>query len=198
MVECTKCGERKHHGKGLCKRCYNEQYRAEHRAYEKQYRAERSVEKNAYNAQYRASNGGKSMSDNKDCPLFLGVHVAERVLSRVFKNVIHMPMGNPGYDFICNHGKKIDVKSCTIYTAPKKADHWQFRIHKNTTADYFLCIAFDNRDDLKPLHIWLLPGHLVNDKIGVSIAITTIDKWDEYRIDIDKVVACCDKLKTGG
>ena len=119
-------------------------------------------------------------------------------MRNVFKDVESMPHGHPGYDFICNRGMKIDVKSGTTHTSKTRADSWLFNIKRNTIADYFLCIAFDNRDDLNPLHVWLIPRDFVNDKIGVGISVTTIDKWDEYRLPIDKTTACCDKLKNGG
>jgi len=53
----------------------------------------------------------RPMGENRDCSKFLGVHVAEQVLSQVFNNVEVMPHNNKGFDFICNRGKKIDVKS---------------------------------------------------------------------------------------
>ncbi len=100
----------------------------------------------------------KPYTDNKKCSSYLGVGIAERVLSHVFKNVELMPMSNPGYDFICNHGKKIDVKSSCRYFHIGRSDSWMFTINKNTSADYFLCIAFDDREHLNPEHVWLIPG----------------------------------------
>jgi len=135
--------------------------------------------------------GQLPMSENKECSMYLGVHVAERVLSQVFKDVKRMPITNPGYDFICNHGKKIDVKSSCF----GKRGHWIFVIKHNTTADFFLCLAFDNRKDLTPLHVWLIPGDVVNHLGGASIRQGTLSKWDEYKLDISKVSTCCDTLR---
>ena len=189
MTECTKCHDGAVCAIGLCRKCYNSKYREDVEHREKiRLRSER----------YRRLRGSKPMSENRKCSAFLGVHVAERVLRNAFKEVEQMPYGNRGYDFICNRGKKIDVKSSALHKREKQADHWQFIIKKNTTADYFMCLAFDNRDDLNPLHIWMIPGNTVNDKTGISITKSTIDKWDEYRIPIDKTITCCDKLKHGG
>ena len=185
MTECIKCGEREYYAKGLCKRCYTTRYDAKHRD-----------EKRAYNARYRASRGGKTMNANRDCALFLGVHVAERVLSKVFNNVQRMPMGNRGFDFICNRGMKIDVKSGVMNRSDRHICRWQFSIKRNTVPDYFLCIAFDNRDDLNPLHMWLIPGDTICHKSSVAISESTIDKWDEYMMHIDETIACCDDMKT--
>lgn len=139
--------------------------------------------------------GGKPMSENKSCSSYLGCHVAERVLSKIFKGVKVMPPNNHGYDFICRTGKKIDVKSSCLVVNKGKRRSWGFAINKNTAADFFLCIAFDNRDDLTPLYLWLLPGNVVNHLTRTSISISTIDRWDAYRIEIDKVTECCDSMK---
>jgi hypothetical protein len=140
---------------------------------------------------------GKStpLGKNKNCALFLGVYVAETILSNVFKNVKRMPTNNPGYDFRCNHGKKIDVKSGCVCVRRTRAPAWQFHITRNMVADYFLCLAFDNRENLNPLHMWLIPGKVVNHLSSLYISTTTIDKWKEYELDISEVVDCCDVMK---
>lgn len=143
------------------------------------------------------ANGTLPMSENRECAPFLGVYVAEEVLCKVFKNVERMPYHNTGYDFRCNNGYLIDSKaSCTI-TKHAKSPRWKFNIAKNQIADYFLFIAFDDRERLNPLYLWLIPGNVVNYKVCASISITTINKWDEYRLDIDKVITCCNSMKDG-
>lgn len=146
-------------------------------------------------AHSRAKKGGLPMSENKTCSMYLGVHIAEQVLSKVFKNVQTMPTGNKGYDFICNKGKKIDVKSSTMRISKIRAPLWFFNINRNKVADYFLCLAFDNRKSLTPLHLWLIPGNVVNYKHSISISVTTIDKWNEHKLDINKVITCCDAMQ---
>jgi hypothetical protein len=130
---------------------------------------------------------------SKSCPLYLGCHIAEKVLKRVFNNVEMMPMMNAGFDFICNHGKKIDVKSACL--SKGKYPTWGFHIDHNKLADYFLCLAFDNRNDLNPLYLWLIPGHLVNNHIQIGVSPSTVSKWDEFALGIDGVTTCCDNLK---
>ena len=151
----------------------------------------------AYNTHYSYMHGIKPMSQNKECASYLGCFVAESVLAQVFKDVTKMPMHNPGFDFICNRGKKIDVKSSCIREVKCNTDTWIFTINKNKIPDYFLCIAFDNRDDLNPLHLWLIPGDIVGDLWNASISVTTLNKWDDYRLNIDNVVSCCDTMKSG-
>jgi len=148
-----------------------------------------------YSAKYRASHGGKPMSENKSCAAYLGCHIAERVLSKVFKDVEVMPPNHPGYDFICNKGKKIDVKSSCTTILRDKYKCWRFRINRNNDADYFLCIAFDNRKELNPLYLWLLPSDKVNHLLNASVYGSKIDKWDEYKLDVNRLIKCCDKIK---
>lgn len=144
----------------------------------------------------RYSQGGKPLGENPQCGAYLGIHIAERVLAKVFKDVKVMPYSHKGFDFICNRGMKIDVKSSCMDSRRGHAPRWRFQIRHNATADYFLCLAFDNRRDLNPCHAWMLPGNDFNTCYSTSIGITTIQKWDEYRIDIDQIVACCEETKT--
>jgi hypothetical protein len=144
----------------------------------------------------RKNSGSLPMSQNKSCSSYLGIHVAEQVLSKTFKDVEVMPHGNPGFDFFCNHGKKIDVKSgCILNRKYSHNNMWSFHIGKNKIPDYFLCIAFDNRADLNPLYLWLIPGNLVNDLSGISISETSAIKWEEYKLSVNGVVKACYQQK---
>ena len=144
-----------------------------------------------YSINHRRKVGIQSYTKNKSCSVYLGVHIAERVLGHVFKDVTRMPINNPGYDFVCNRGKLIDVKS----SCQRNDLGWDFRIKRNTTADYFLCLAFDNRESLTPLHTWLLPGIKFSSFVGVSIRPSTIHKWDAYKLDIESITTCCNTIR---
>lgn len=135
------------------------------------------------------------MWKNRKCSVFLGVHVAEQVLSHVFNDVHRMPYGNSGFDFLCGKGHRIDVKSSCRHRYERCADSWMFGIKKNQIAQYFLCLAFNDRKDLTPEHIWLIPASKINHLVGTRISESNLCKWDEYRLDIDKVVSCCDTMK---
>ena len=130
---------------------------------------------------------------NKSTPQYLGIHIAENMLSKISNSIKTMEYGNPGYDIICGGGYKIDIKASVI----TKRNYWQFLIKKNKIADYFLLIAFDNRDDLNPQHLWLIPGKDINDKTGVSISPKSISKgkWKEYEQPLDDVISYCDNQK---
>ena len=157
----------------------------------KQYYKKNSEKMKEQYRKQRHIDGQRLYHENRECASFLGVHVAERVLSHVFKDVERMPMHNPGFDFVCNKGKKIDVKS----SCQRKDGRWDFHISRNTIADYFLCIAFDNRRDLNPLNVWLFPGAMINHLMNASVSISTVDKWDNYKLDVSKVNNCCDAIR---
>lgn len=113
----------------------------------------------------------------------------------MFKDVERMPYGHSGYDFICNKGMKIDSKASTIHNDPHSLGRWRFYTNQNVVADYFVFLAFDNREDLNPLHAWMIPTKEFKEVWSASISTTTINKWDKYRMSIDKVVECCNTLR---
>ena len=138
----------------------------------------------------------RPMAEVPQCASYLGIHVAERALSKFFDHIERMPLGNPGYDFRCGKGFKIDVKSGCLRPHGRNA-RWQFSIRRNAVADYFLCIGFNNRVDLEPERVWLIPGRMINTLTHLYITnnIMCIEEWEEYEKSINGVVACCDKLK---
>lgn len=134
---------------------------------------------------------------NKSCPRWLGEHVAEQILAKSFKNVIRMPKNNPGFDFICGKGKRIDVKSSCLRSNKCLTKHWTFLIKKNQIAEYFLLLGFDNREDLNPLHVWLVPAEVINNKSAIEISSSDkiLKKWSQFEQSLDKVLECCNAMK---
>ena len=193
MIKCENCDNNLIYCKNLCEKCYMKQYRNTHKKEREEYNRINKENQEIINEQKRVrynKNKRQLMTENKFCTQYLGIVVAEQVLSKVFKNVEVMPNNNPGYDFICNHGKKIDVKSATI----RNSSSWNFGINKNIIADYFLLLIFDNRNNLNPLYLWLIPSKILNKLTGTSISKSTISKWDEYRLDVNKVIKCCNNV----
>jgi len=139
---------------------------------------------------------GYNFPKSKNCGMYLGIYIAERVLSKVFEGVHRMPIRNHGYDFICSNGYKIDVKSACLHSKGKYVG-WTFIIKKNKIADYFLCLAFDNRESLNPLHMWLIPGNIINHLAGLGIGENnkSVLKWAKYERSLDKVISCCNHMK---
>ena len=131
--------------------------------------------------------------NNRLCSSFLGVHIAERILSYIYPNVKRMPYAHRGYDFICGKGYKVDVKSACYQK--RNINTWSFAINKNIISDYFLCLAFDNRHDLEPKHIWLIPGYILNNNMTVSISNSTLKKWKQYEQPLNEIISCCNNIK---
>ena len=188
MNICRKCGDPLIAGENVT------QYRVDNYNYicrgcERKYHRKQERERLHRTGQFQP------MSENKACTMFLGIHVAERVLSQVFKDVERMPITNPGFDFICNKGMKIDVKSSCRCHSENRSDSWLFHIKKNLIADFFICLAFDSRKSLNPEHIWMIPGGTINNLLNKRIYITNIEKWNEYKLDINKVVKYCDEVR---
>jgi len=149
----------------------------------------------------------KKYLKNKDCPSYLGVAVAEKVLSRFFNHIQRMPFNNSGYDFICGKGYKIDVKAaCLHYPKTTITDnkyikkynpYWMFLLNRNQIADYFLLLAFSDRETLEPIHVWLIPASKINMQTGLTITNIpkALLKWQPYEKPLDKVIHCCNLLR---
>ncbi len=156
------------------------------------------------------SGKAKPMSENKSCSSYLGVHIVERMITHIFEKAIRMPYGNKGFDLTCPKGYKIDSKSAClrILHDENKNTGWSFLIGKNKIADYFILIAFDKREDLNPLHVWLIKGTDIvgvqkkiklNEKQALHIFNTTksVEAYKKYELTdkLDKVITCCNTLK---
>lgn len=163
----------------ICRECnrvmkivWREKNRIKIRAVARHQRKEHPEKARAKSERDTRRRGVVPYTENKECSSYLGIGIAEEVLYRVFKDVVRMPMNNHGFDFVCNKGKRIDVKSSCI----REAGGWKFTIRRNHVADFFLCIAFDNRTDLNPLHLWLIPSHIVNYKTNAGISLSSLHK----------------------
>ena len=146
------------------------------------------------------------MSENKECASYLGIYIAEEILPLIFDDVVRMPDGHKDYDFICIKGYKIQVKSSCLRNI---YDKWIFMIRKNKIADYFFMVAFDNRDDLNVLHMWLIKGdeniktNKFDKKLNERVSFTIINgeklmkRYIKYEIidKLDEVQKVCDEFK---
>lgn len=157
---------------------------------------------------YRHTKYGKlSLYENKSCSSYLGIVVGERLLANYFEGVTRMPYAHKGFDFTCTNGYKIDSKIATARIDKRvimKSNHWTFGLHKNSIADYFCCIAIDQRGDLSNLNIikaWLIPrnavsvnGINVHELNSLTISLSNVSYWEQYEIDDNELNECCRKL----
>jgi len=200
---CFKCGEnksldefsrnksKKDGMQTYCKKCnaqYNKKYRKGHK------KRVNASGREYYERVGRQKAGHQSMYENKNSSLYLGVVIAERLCRHLFKDVEVMPRNNPKFDFICNKGKKIDVKSSCMSLKNRRSP-WSFTIDHNTIADFFILVAFDNRTNLNPLYLWMIPGHILNKQGSANVSPSTIHKWNEWKRDINDAQLCCAEMK---
>ena len=159
------------------------------------------------------SGRSQSMSENKECSSYLGVNIGEKYLSKIWDKLIRMPYGNKGFDWLCGKGLKIQGKTACISNSKiistngceNHYDVFNFDINKNKIADYFLLLAFDNRIDLNPLHIWLIKGTEIignrkfNDKQTFKIFNTkkSLSKYKKYELTdkLEHLKECCNSIK---
>lgn len=115
-----------------------------------------------YMREWRYDHGIQSpMSENENCSHFLGTFIAERTYGRIILPEMfggiekEMPYGNPKYDFIVKDDIKIDVKSCCLRKGEKHNwMGWEPHVRFNGFTDYFVILAFDNRNNLNLIHLW--------------------------------------------
>ena len=143
---CTKCGEHKELTEFNKRKSSKDGHRYECR----------KCHQGSATKRNREVRGSLPMSENTECTQYLGIAIAERLAMHLFKDVVRMPNGNPGFDFICAKDKKIDVKSACTSLNNGKYPNWAFCINRNKIADYFLLLAFNSRADLEPLYQWMM------------------------------------------
>lgn len=100
------------------------------------------------------------MSKNYNCSSYLGVHIGENISDQILIDIFgdieeRMPYGYPGYDRIVKGGYKVDIKT-RVLNNNGSWKGWIFPIGYNNITDYFLLLAFDNREDKNLLHILLI------------------------------------------
>lgn len=138
---------------------------------------------------YRRSKGMQHYSKNVDCSQYLGVHIGEDMIADTllrghYDNVVHMPFGTVGHDFVVDGGIKIDVKTRSRTDRNGGGYGWVFEVDRNKIADYFLFIALSDRDGLILDHVWIIPGHKVNSQKYATVSESCVDKWRKFEYEL--------------
>lgn len=180
--------QRKHNGR-LCTLCSRKKTRVYYHKHQDRL--------NIYRNKLNHCNGVcQPIGKNKNCPTYTNVCVSKKVIAHIFPNTKQIHGNNHGYGVLCVDGTKVSVKtSCREING--KTFRWRFAIRKNHITDYFLLVALDNREDMNIEHVWIVPGDKVNMFVGTSITTSNLQKWDDYRIDMDRIDSCCNVLKEG-
>lgn len=143
---------------------------------------------------------------NKDCPAWFGDFICENYVMKTFEDPVKMVYGNPGYDWLCKRGEKIDHKgSCLMELNSNKTIGWQFHIRYNNIADYFTLSAWDNRDSLIPLHVWVFhKNDIVRgrkfckfENFGITNSPKTLKELEKWEVTdrLDKLREICNRIK---
>lgn len=133
--------------------------------------------KNLWNRNYRHENGiQESMDSNEDCASYLGVFIGENkfkeYLLTIFEYVKKMDYGSPGFDFICKDPRQEFVDKHLQFKLERNKEYkiqlkvrclrerngsiyWIYCIDYNSKPDYFLLVAYDNRNNQNVLCLWL-------------------------------------------
>lgn len=132
--------------------------------------------------------------------LRFGLYI-EKAVASMFGSIAE-EYNNRFIDFVCPQGYKMQVKASSMIHS-RSYPCWAFHINKNTVVDYFILVAVNNADDIdkedfKPVQIWMMEGNVVNNKDVVRIYPNKLSKWDEYSI-LDKygnkLTQCCTTIK---
>lgn len=145
----------------------------------------------------RRRNGMLPWSEIKH--LRLGLYI-EQTIAAMF-GVSTEVFSNKAVDFICPGGYKIQVKAASLTNT--EHPRWSFQIEKNKVADYFILVAVNNandidKEDFRPTHIWMMKGNVLSNKVGTTISLSRVSKWNKYSIMEkyeNKFVACCNIIK---
>ena len=141
---------------------------------------------------------------NEDCSAHFG-EFTENIMIQTFENAKKMPYGNPGFDWTCKNGDKIDNKGVCLVCIQGKSQRWVFSIKYNNIAEWFILSAWDNRDSLNPLHVWIFHKNDIfkGKKFWRRDTVTIIDspkglmRFKEYEVTdrLDKLKELCNKKK---
>ena len=144
------------------------------------------------------------MSENVECTTYFGIWIAENYIFKTFEDADKAPYGTIGYDWICNKGMKIQCKARCL----DSSNRWNYNIANrkgdyNTIADYFIISAWDNRESLNPLHVWvfhrddIIRGKPFLMRLSISISNTEngLEEFKEFEVTnrLDKLKQLCNK-----
>lgn len=169
-IICEKCGEFKdNEAKGMCSKCYQRTKRE----------GKTIEEKNEWN---HRSGRTQSMIDNKACSSHLGFYLANNIMRELYPDAEEMPYGNSGFTHIL-HGKYYQVVTSTPKQVGNKSPWFGFHTRQNTICDYFIFLAFRDRESTIPTQIWKVPNFGdIQDKKLTSISLSRLSKWDCFLI----------------
>lgn len=153
----------------------------------KDYSEYQRKERREYKAKWTRENGWNKginipMSENEECSSYFGVHITESLVFKLFESedpdIKRVPYGTIGYDWICKQGKIQHKARCITFDNKCGWCGWKYHIDRNKIADIHVLTAWDNRDNLNPMYVWIfekgdiLEGEKFWNRIGLTITNT--------------------------
>ena len=115
-------------------------------------------------------------------------YISQNYVMRTFEGPEEMPTNNPGFDWKCKNGDKIEHKGSCLQNTRGRYPYWIFNIDWNNIADYFILSAWDSPESLIPLHIWIFHK---NDMVRKGNSYTVREKfWRRGSITITNTPDC--------
>lgn len=156
---------------------------------------------NDYNKERYYNRGDHTPAEELDKgPFYFGIYIAEKYIIKTFDNPKHMPPNNPGFDWICKNGHKIDCKACCL-----AEDKFHFNVRWNNIAGYFVLSAWDNVESLNPLHVWIfykddiVRGELFWKRYSLSITNTQkgLKEFEKFEVTdkLEKLKKICEMIQ---
>lgn len=126
---------------------------------------------------------------NENCSAYFG-DFTESIMIQTFEDAVRMPYGNPGFDWTCKNGDKIDNKGVCLVYIQGRPPGWIFGIRWNNIADWFILSAWDSRDSLNPLHVWAFHKNDImrgrkfwkRDTLTISNTPEGLKEFEEYEV----------------
>jgi hypothetical protein len=126
--------------------------------------------------EYEYKRGLGSIEDNKDCGRYFGEYIERKYVFQIFEDPVpfEFPKDELGritdnrkpYDYLCCKGLKLkhisscirEDKSHIQKLTGEKLPYFAYAIRRNKIPDQFVLSAWDNRESLKPLFVWIIKG----------------------------------------
>lgn len=166
-------------------------------------------------------------SDNSECPTYFGQYIEEKYVSQIFDHPVpfEFPKDELGritdnhkpYDYLCKKGLKIKMVSSVCHTSPSKVSkvtgdmlpYFEYAIRKNSVPDYYILSAWDNRESLDPLFVWIIKSNEIfittqsrklfwdRENLSISFNENGIKKMKQYEANdkLDKLKEICGRYE---
>lgn len=152
----------------------------------------------------------RPIDEAKDSSSYFGVCIGEKYVSQTFDNPKMMPYGNPGYDWECKNGLKIQHEARCLCRSEYATDgtNPQFKfthIDYNKVADVFILSGWKDRKSLEPLHVWafykddIVRGELfwMRDSLSITNIPLCLREFEKFEVTsrLDKLKDMCKDIK---